>query len=150
MTFKGELWTVSEGARERFDLRWIFGTDAGGLAPTLDRIHTGKNSGYQAIGLAYLFGAARVVLLGFDFMVGPKGEHHWHGNHPKGLGNGGAMRYSTWARCMDVLANDLKRTDCVVVNASRRTALRCFQRVTLEDALDEVRDPVRVRHAGGV
>lgn len=144
MPFKGELWTISDAARQEFDLRWIYGTDTGGLSPTLDRIHTGKNSGYQALGLAYLFGATRVVLLGYDFSVGPRGERHWHGDHPKGLGNGGESRYTTWAREMTKLADDLALTDCKVLNASRRTALKCFRRVTLETALDEIRNPVGV------
>lgn len=149
--FRGELWTIADGARQRFDLHWVMGTDNAGLAPTLDRIHTGKNSGYQAIGLAYLFGAARIVLLGYDFTVGTKGERHWHGDHPKGLGNGGESRYATWARAMDALAKDLKQTDCQVWNASRRTALKCFRRVTLSEALDEqVPSPHRIGNAVGL
>lgn len=135
--FGGELWTVSEVARDQFGLAWVFGTDYAGLSAASDYIHTGRNSGYQAISLAYLFGAVRVVLLGFDFMIGPRGERHWHGNHPKGLGNGGESRYRSWVHAMDVLAVDLKRTSCKVLNASRRTALRSFQRVTLETALNE-------------
>lgn len=148
--FAGELWTVSEVARDQYGLAWVFGTDNVGLSPGPDYIHTGRNSGYQSIGLAHLFGAARVVLLGFDFMIGPAGERHWHGNHPKGLGNGGESRYRSWVQAMDILATDLKRTPCKVLNASRRTAIRSFQRVTLETALNENKCHVRGRDAGGL
>ncbi len=139
--FKGEKWTASEVARDRFGLQWIFSQDRAGLSPDPDLIHTGRNSGYQAIGLAHLFGAARVVLLGFDMMIGPRGERHWHGDHPKGLGNGGGLRYQGWIQPMGVLAADLRKTGCEVLNASRRTALKCFPRVTLETALNEIQSP---------
>ncbi len=86
-----------------------------------------------------MFGAARVVLLGFDFMLGAHNEIHWHGAHPKGLGQGAASRYPVWARAMNDLARDLKKTRCEVLNASRRTALKSFPRVTLETALHEIR-----------
>lgn len=148
--FRGELWTVSEGAREQFGLRWVMGTDNAGLCPDPDRIHTGKNSGYQALGLAHLFGVRRIVLLGYDFCVGTQGEKHWHGDHPKGLGNGGFNRYNAWVRAMEPLAVDLARAGVKVVNASRRTALKCFRRNTLENALDELRSDDGGRDAGGV
>lgn len=135
MGFAGELWTISEAARERYGLRWIFGQEGGGLSPDPSYIHTGMNSGYQALHLAAVFGVQRVVLLGYDFMVGPGGRRHHHGDHPKGLGNAPPSRYPTWVRAMDVLARDLRRTGVEVVNASRRTALRCFPRRDLSEAL---------------
>lgn len=136
--FVGELWTVSEQAREQFGLRWVFGQDQSGLSKAPDYIHTGKNSGYQAIGLAYLFGASRIVLLGYDYTVGPRGEKHWHGDHPKGLANCAGGRMAGWVQVMKTLAADIDKTPCKVLNASRRTALKSFQRVTLETALDEI------------
>jgi hypothetical protein len=143
VSFRGERWTVSEGARDEFGLRWIFGTDNTGASPDPDRIHTGKNSGYQAIGLAHVFGAGRIVLLGFDMCNAADGRKHWHGNHPSGLSNGGHNRYDTWRRVMGTLADDLAARGVKVLNASRRTALKCFRRVTLETALDEIRSPER-------
>ncbi len=137
----GELWTVSESAREVYDLNWIYGCDHAGLSPSTDYIHTGKNSGYQAIGLAHAFGARALVLLGFDFMLGANKERHWHADHPKGLTNSAPQRFASWAQQMDVLAVGLKLAGVKVLNASRRTALRSFPRVTLETALHEIRNP---------
>ena len=37
-----------------------------GLSRTQGVIHQGKNSGYQALNLAYLLGAKRILLLGYD------------------------------------------------------------------------------------
>jgi hypothetical protein len=133
--FRGQLWTVSAGARQKFGLRWIMGTGASGLSPDPTYIHQGMNSGYQAIGLAHNFGAARVTLLGYDFSVGPRGERHHHADHPPGLGNCPPSRFPAWRTAMATLAADAKKRGLQVVNASRRTSLKCFPRVELEDAL---------------
>lgn len=133
--FPGELWTVAEGARDRFDLRWIHGMDMGGLSKDPSLIHTGKNSGTQAIGLAHVFGAARIVLVGYDMSNDPSGRKHWHPDHPRGLGNGGSGRYPAWISGIDLVHQDLKRLGIPMVNASRRTMIRSVPRMTLEDAL---------------
>lgn len=135
VAFAGELWTIAEGASQRYGLRWIFGQEGSGLSPDPSYIHTGMNSGYQALHLAAVFGVRRVVLLGYDFSTGAGGRRHWHGDHPKGLGNAPPTRYPAWARAMDELAQDLKRAGVEVINASRRTALRCFPRRDLSEAL---------------
>lgn len=93
------------------------------------------NSGYQALGLAYWLGARFVTLLGYDFCVGKAGARHWHPDHPKGLAQGTPSRYPVWARLMGTLAADLKTEGVEVVNASRQTALRCFPRRELAEAL---------------
>lgn len=38
------------------------------------------STGAAAINLAFLLGASRVILLGYDFKVNEKGEHNWHPN----------------------------------------------------------------------
>jgi hypothetical protein len=130
--FRGEKWTLNENARDRFDLHWMFGIDRAGLSPDPTYIHQGQNSGYQAVGLAHLFGAARVLLLGFDFgRTG--GKSHWHGDHPRGLGNGGS--FPAWIAAMNVLARDLAAAGTEVINCSRMTALKCFPRMSIEEAL---------------
>jgi hypothetical protein len=135
-SFHGEMWTVSNAARDRYGLRWVFGADREGLAPKNDYIHTGRNSGYQAISLAYIFGVKKILLLGFD-MQRTNGKSHWHGDHPRGLGNG--SRYQGWIIAMNKLAKDLADKGVTVINCSRQTALKCFPRSTIQKELpDEV------------
>jgi hypothetical protein len=43
---------------------------------------TGHELGYQAVNLAYLLGAERVVLLGYSMKPLPDGRMHWFGDHP--------------------------------------------------------------------
>jgi hypothetical protein len=133
--FAGEFWTVSEGARDQYGLNWIQGhPSAGGLSKSPNLINCGKNSGYQTLGLMHHFGVGRIVLVGFD-MHPTNGRAHWHGDHPGKLSNTGPLRYPHWRNEMAPLAADLERAGVTVVNASRKTALKCFPRVTLEDAL---------------
>lgn len=91
--------------------------------------HT-RNSGAGAIALAAHLGAQRIIMLGYDCQR-TNGMAHWHGNHPKGLGNAGSL--PKWPAQFAKLADELDGTD--VVNASRETALTIFPRVALEEAL---------------
>lgn len=86
------------------------------------------NSGYRAIELAISFGAARVILLGFDCSV--RQGSHWHGDHSK-TKNPDVSRCNEWARQFSRM--QLGRVE--VINCSRSTALTCFPCMSLEDAL---------------
>lgn len=132
--FAGEKWTTSERARDQFDLLWIYAVDRPGLSADPTLIHQGQNSGYQAISLAALFGARRILLLGFDFQR-TSGKSHWHGDHPRGLGNGGT--FPAWIAAMNGLAKDLARANIEVINCTRKTALRCFPQKPIEEILCE-------------
>lgn len=89
-------------------------------------IRTGGNSGYQAINLAYLMGAKRIILLGYD-MQGT----HWHGKHVRCLSN--QNDFTQWIAHMNILANALKNEGVEVINCTRQTALTCFKREKLEN-----------------
>ena len=93
-------------------------------------IHQGGNSGYQAINLAHLWGARRIVLLGLDCGNGPAGEAHWFGQHPAPLGR--VQPFDLWRAKFPALAADLAADGVRVVNASRRTSLTCFRVGSLE------------------
>lgn len=127
-----ELWSVSDMARDKFGVYWIRHCSAPGFSREPDTINGGGNSGYQGIHLAATFGASRIVLLGFD-MQRTGGKEHWHGKHEGGLPNGNG--FAVWIRAMQSLADDLAEMGVDVINCSRVTALRCFRRLPLEEAL---------------
>lgn len=110
--------------------RWTHNPNA---AQTLGIKANGKgssvlNSGYRAIELAIELGATRVLLLGYDCSVAA--GTHWHGDHDK-TKNPDAKRCAVWL-------NQFARLDmrgAQVINCSRETALTCFPRMRLEDAL---------------
>jgi hypothetical protein len=90
-------------------------------------------SGTCAIAMAVHGGAARIILLGFDSTFGPKGERHWHGNHPGGLGNCASI--ARWPGHFKRTKRMADAAGVRILNCSRRTALDCFERVPLEQAL---------------
>jgi hypothetical protein len=132
--FRGsELWTVSQTAAKRFKLHYLRGDPhRRGLSTDASMINTGRNSGFQSLGLAHYFGASRVILLGYDFQR-TGGRAHWHADHPRSLGNGG--RFPAWVDEMKQLAHDLKDAGVEVINCSRTTALKCFPRSTIQEVL---------------
>ena len=93
-------------------------------------IHTGGNSGYQAINLAYIDGAREIVITGLD-CAHTFGRRHCHDDHPEGMDN--ATPVKTWAERFPTIAEPLKAKGVRVVNCSRYTALTCFERMPLED-----------------
>lgn len=104
-----------------------------GLSDDPTTLCTGKNSGYQAINLAVHLGAARIVLLGYDMQRGPKGEMHWHPEHPMTTPH----LYEQFRARYATLEQPLRERGIEVVNCSRRTALRTFPTMPLESVLPE-------------
>lgn len=101
--------------------------------PRPTHLVTGGNSGYQAVHLAAHYGAAKILLLGFDMKEGPNKRRHWFGNHPGVLNAVG--NFGPWIRSFKQLAAAMKRMNVEVLNCTVDTALDCFQKVKLEDAL---------------
>jgi hypothetical protein len=100
-----------------------------GLTPSRNLLHGGGNGGYQAINLAYLFGARKIVLAGFD-MQRTGGQAHWFGEHPKPLSR--SHPYSTWIERYRQLAIDCAAAGLDVVNCTTQTALHAFRRGQLD------------------
>lgn len=138
MRVPGERWSCSNKAANEFEVKHVRGdTRARGLLRATDAIATGQNSGYQAIGLAYLWGATRILLLGYDFGFNGA-KRHWHGDHPSAMGNCGG-NFGSWAKTMGYLATDLKNEGVEVINCSRSTSLRCFPRSTIDKELEGIK-----------
>jgi len=124
------LWSYEIKTTQKFpNVKCVQGsTTAQGLNRAPFRVNAGGNSGHQALNLAYHLGATRVILLGYDM----QGNTHWHGDHPQGLNNQHG-NYPDYRRKMEPLARDLESEGVEVLNATRNTALTCFERVRLED-----------------
>ena len=101
-------------------------------------IYTGNNSGYQVINLAFMEGARTIVLLGYD-MQHTGGKHHWHTDHPRPLTNFSKGMPELCIPKFNELAINLKARGVRLINCTRQTALTCFERMPLADALAELR-----------
>ena len=94
--------------------------------------HNFGNSGACAIGIAMASGASKIVLIGYDCQA-TDGKTHWHGDHVAGLSN--AISIKRWPAQFQNVATAAKNHGVQIINASRATGLKCFERQSLECAL---------------
>lgn len=147
--FHGERWTTHEEnlggngqhvndkrALVDYGLNFVRGRDGDVFSADPGTIHYGSNTGFQAVGLAILKGATRVILVGFD-MRKVDGRGHFFGDHPAGLHNRSDYRdFIVPFQCA------AKSCPVPIVNATRGSALDCFPMVDLDTALaTDIRGP---------
>lgn len=135
-TFAGQKWSQCEEV-EAFGGRRVMGREGPTLSLDPSVIAFGRNSGFQAINLALHFGAGRIVLAGFDCQS-TGGKAHWHADHSvdnTGMHNPTETAYQPWRKAFANAARQLRELGIPCLNASRETALTCFERTTLEKAL---------------
>lgn len=94
------------------------------LPPTL-MFPAGTNSGLQAMRVALMLGATRIILLGLDM----KGTHYF-GKHPATLKNSTPADYQRM-----ILHFHRWKADAEVINCSPGSALTCFKTAALADVL---------------
>lgn len=136
-----ELITQDASAHKTYALTTrIRGSARDGLG--MAELHTGSNSGHTGVNAAFLFGAKRIILLGFDMKLGPNGERHFHGDHPKTCIQ--SQLFEAWIKRFESTARDLNKLGIDVVNATPGSALPWFRRATLEEALRELQQPAKV------
>lgn len=119
--------TRSQRAAEQFGLEYVECRSIPGFG--IDRLHSGGNSGYQAINLALLMGAQRIILTGYDYQA-TGGKKHFFGDHPGRLNRPHA--YDTW---LAYLRDACQRCSIPIINASRETAIDFLPRMTMDQAL---------------
>lgn len=93
----------------------------------------GGNGGFHALNLAVQFGAAKIVLVGYDMRL-DRGIH-WHGKHGAGLSNPTNPSVDRWRRRIDAVAGLLGEIGVEVVNASPVSALENYRKVDFEEAI---------------
>lgn len=136
--FMGERWSQHKGAATwpaeaaAMHINVIRSASQAGISTDPSLIHTGANSGFQALNLAILAGASRVLLLGYD-MQETGGRTHWFGDHPAGLKR--TSPYALFRKSFEDAADQIASLGVEVINCSRETSLTCFPRVALSEVL---------------
>jgi len=135
--FAGQKWTQSRIA-PRFGATQAHGKALDRISFDPACIHNGRNTGFQALNLAVLFGAGPVVLLGYD-MQATGGQLHWHRDHDSSRGcrltNPCEARFDEWRGILNRAARDLEEHGIRCINATSETALTGFERMTIDEAL---------------
>lgn len=101
------------------------------MSPNNDGVTNGRNSGYQALQMAVWLGAKRIFLLGYD-MKEQDGRAHWHAEHP--IPTPGNI-YGSMLECFNGIAPELKNRGIEVINCSPDSALKCFPKMPIAEAL---------------
>ncbi len=123
--------------QKQIEVRCLRDYGTTGFAPRRDGVTNGRNSGYQALHLAALLGASRVILLGYDMRV-VNGQMHWHDEHRVATP---ANIFEGWLNCYETLAPELTKRGVEVINCSPDSALLVFPRMSLAEALPHARKP---------
>lgn len=130
VTFRGLRFTLDHLVPEAQATCLRIG-DSAGLSRDPTTLCTGKNSGYQAINLAVLLGAIKIVLLGFD-MQERDGRRRWCGEHA--WGNRG-LNFALFLSYFPTLVAPLRQAGVTVINATPESALHTFPSQPLAEAL---------------
>lgn len=108
-----------------------YGSHKGGGRHRLSRLPThlaGFDTGTSAINLAFLFGAAEIVVAGMDMTGG-----HWMPHHP--LPNPPRDHFTRHMEAIYDIADDMKDEPVRVYNASPISKLTCWPKRRLEEWL---------------
>lgn len=137
--FKGLRCTIDgsdgEGAGDA-DVHILRRADIAVFSDDPARLALGGNGGYQAINLAALAGAARIVLLGFDMQY-RNGRQNWHSGHKVKTPE---RWLKNWRSNFRPLATELEKRHIEIINASEETALDAFPRRPIAELLPDPAD----------
>ena len=93
-----------------------------GISEKPDAICTGGNSGYQVMNIAFLAGAKKILLLGYDMRFVNK-RAHWHADHPTKTAE---AAYKTYAARYQRAVPQLDKFGVKVLNCSPGSLIQCF------------------------
>jgi hypothetical protein len=133
--FPKPKWSLEHSAWSAYraaypDVQRLQNTGPQGLEHNPSGLKNGRNSGYQAINLAVHYGAARILLLGYD-MQARKGQTHFFGDHP----NKQQSPYAQFRRAFESMVKPLAKRGVSVVNCSPASVLSAFPKLPLRQAL---------------
>ena len=138
--FHDHAWWQSNRSRVSavFQGRWIVTTnshsmgvsrlrcaDATGLEKDPAALAHGSNSGYQAINLAYHFGAKVIVLIGYDLQT-VKGRVHWQQRSSEQVASSQKTMATVMLPRFATLEEPLRKAGVKVYNATPGSALKVW------------------------
>jgi len=132
--FKGKKYTVTPGT-VKLDpgVNMLKRGQKLGLSKEKDTLCHGNNSGYAAINLAYLLGAKRIVLLGYDMGNDGKKSHFHEGYPTNAVSN--SIYANNFMPAFETLYPILKNSGIEIYNANEKSRLNIFPKISLEKAL---------------
>lgn len=114
------------------EIRVLKNTGYTGLETDPTGLRNGRNSGYAALNLAVHFGAARIILLGYN--MSHQSGAHFFGDHPVALGQSAAL-YPGFRKTFGTMVEPLKALGVEVINCTVGTSLNVFPQRPLREVL---------------
>lgn len=133
-----EKWTTNRPAAEKHGLNWVAECNAPGLSTSPDIIHHGHGSGFSLLNIAYLMGAERIVLLGYDMKYAPdysgyncaigSGPRHYFGEYPEVLQHWPKLQVKNGihVELVEQYASVARQGVVEIVNCTPDSAVTCF------------------------
>lgn len=123
------LWSYDDGRPKADDITYLpLDLTAKGLSDKPGTLHSGRNSGYQAIGLADQLGYSTALLVGFDMKPDGAGRQHFFGEYQRP-----ELRkvspYHDWVPLFRTIQSQTMR----IVNCTPDSALDAFEFGNLEE-----------------
>lgn len=131
--FKGPKYTIRHHVTYPTDVKILRKSNKFGLEDSKDAICHGNNSGYAAINLAYLLGAKRIILLGYD-MKNDGSRGHYHDGYPVPV-TGNNIYKDQFIPGFQIIADLLRQKNIEVYNASMTSALTVWPKISFDKAL---------------
>lgn len=139
-----EKWTNNREAADRYGINYIGSRDSSGLSRDPRRVHHGHSSGYCLLNLAYLMGAERIVLLGYDMKYASdydgrerqagSSPRHYFGEYPSALRHWPkvSVKSGVHVELVRLYESVAEQGLVEVLNATPGSAIDCFPRVTVD------------------
>lgn len=128
-------WDASSKPSFKIDSRinYLSGIPGHGFAKNTNELVLGGHGGHHAIQIAMHYGCREILLLGLD-MCRLDGKAHWFGDYPVAEMNR-RIRYDSYQPQMTAGASQAIKRGVRIINCSLRSAVSCFPKMTLDDAL---------------
>jgi hypothetical protein len=130
-----DTWTVNRLSFPPRNLHYLRRDTKLGLSDNPSVIHGGGTSGFGAFNFAYLKGATKIVLFGFDY--GPNDEGEWHANqrHYDPNHQYDFETWKAWAASFNHVIPQMEKSNIEVTNASPTSRIEVFKRVSVEEGI---------------
>lgn len=130
-TFPGLKYSLQRDA-SRWGVQILRNSGEQGLETDPTALRTGRNGGYQGVGIAFHLAGpgSRILLLGYD-MHAHSGRSHWFGDHPHPR----SSPYATFLERFRSLVEPLRAAGVTVINCSRVSELELFPKQPITEAL---------------
>ncbi len=142
--YGAQKWTTNKQASDQFGLNWIAEKNRRGLSSDPTYVHHGHGSGYTLVNLAYLIGAARIVLLGYDMKYASDYDgkqrnegstpRHYFGEYPSSMQHwpSVSVKDGVHVELVDLYQSIKDQGLIEIINCTPSSAIDCFERIQID------------------